>query len=75
MRKAIIKAENLTKIYKDGQNEIKALDDLNFSFYEGEFVVILGPSGAGKSTLLHILGGMKFQNILIKSLDYFVDLK
>ncbi len=59
MRKTIIKAENLTKIYKDGQNEIKALDDLNFSFYEGEFVVILGPSGAGKSTLLHILGGME----------------
>ncbi len=59
MKNQIIETKNLTKIYKDGQNEIKALDDVSFSFSEGEFVVILGPSGAGKSTLLHILGGME----------------
>ena len=59
MKNQIIETKNLTKIYRDGQNEIKALDDVSFSFLEGEFVVILGPSGAGKSTLLHILGGME----------------
>ncbi|MCR5348017.1 MAG: ABC transporter ATP-binding protein [Bacilli bacterium] len=54
-----ILVEHLCKIYNPGQeNEVRALDDVNFTLNEGEFVVILGPSGAGKSTLLNILGGM-----------------
>lgn len=50
--------ENVTKIYKMGEVEIKALDNMSFSIDKGQFVVIVGPSGAGKSTVLNILGGM-----------------
>lgn len=54
----ILKCENLSKIYKMGQVEVKALINAGFEVEKGEFVVILGPSGSGKSTLLNILGGM-----------------
>ncbi len=52
---------NIGKVYgnkKKGEQEVIALDDVNFKINKGEFVFILGPSGAGKSTLLNILGGM-----------------
>ena len=48
----------MDKIYKSGENYLKAMDDVNFTIDQGEFVVILGPSGAGKSTLLNLLGGL-----------------
>lgn len=54
----MIKVENLEKIYRTGEIEVKALDGVTFRIEEGEFVVIVGASGAGKSTLLNILGGM-----------------
>ncbi len=54
----ILKCENLSKTYKMGQVEVKALINAGFEVEKGEFVVILGPSGSGKSTLLNILGGM-----------------
>ncbi len=54
----MIKINNLSKIYKTGDIEVKALDNISFTIDEGEFVVIVGASGAGKSTLLNILGGM-----------------
>ena len=54
----ILKVEHLSKIYGQGENEVRALDDVSFSVEKGQFVAIIGPSGSGKSTLLHILGGV-----------------
>ena len=54
----ILQVEHLSKIYGQGENEVKALDDVSFSVEKGQFVAIIGPSGSGKSTLLHILGGV-----------------
>ena len=58
MKKEIIKAEHLKRVFKVGNIEINAINDITFSAYEGELVVILGPSGSGKTTTLNILGGM-----------------
>jgi len=55
---AIVEFENVTRIYKSGEHELRALDHVSFRLDEGKFVVILGPSGAGKSTLLNLLGGL-----------------
>jgi putative ABC transport system ATP-binding protein len=52
----IIETENLKKIYRTDVVETTAVDDVNFSLSEGQFVSVMGPSGCGKSTLLHILG-------------------
>ena len=54
----ILKVEHLSKIYGQGENEVRALDDVSFSVEKGQFVAIIGPSGSGKSTRLHILGGV-----------------
>lgn len=51
---AIVELKNVTRVYKSGDHELKALDGVNISLDEGKFVVILGPSGAGKSTLLNM---------------------
>lgn len=50
--------KDITKIYKTGDFEQKALDKVNISFRENEFVSILGRSGGGKTTLLNIIGGL-----------------
>lgn len=55
---SIVEFEKVTRVYKAGDHELKALDHIDFSLEEGKFVVILGPSGAGKSTLLNMLGGL-----------------
>ncbi len=53
---AIIEVENLVKIYKTGDVELRALDNVTCSINKGEFVCIMGPSGSGKSTMMNILG-------------------
>ncbi len=54
----LIQTENLTKIYTEGEVEVRALDGVNLSIDRGEFVSVVGTSGSGKSTLLHLLGGL-----------------
>ncbi len=53
----MIRVERLNKSYKTRGDSVLALDDINLSVNEGEFVSIVGPSGCGKSTLLYIIGG------------------
>jgi len=55
---SIIEFKNVSRVYKVGDHEQKALDSIDLSIEEGKFIVILGPSGAGKSTLLNLLGGL-----------------
>ncbi|WP_310937604.1 ABC transporter ATP-binding protein [Clostridium sp. SHJSY1] len=52
----VISIKNVNKIYHMGNNEFKALEDINLIIEKGEYVAILGPSGAGKSTLMNIIG-------------------
>ena len=54
----LIEFKDVVKEYRSGDHVLRAMDNVNFTIDEGEFVVILGPSGAGKSTLLNLLGGL-----------------
>jgi len=56
--KSFIELKDVKKTYIVGEQKFNALDGIDLSINQGEFVVILGPSGAGKSTLLNLLGGM-----------------
>lgn len=53
---ALLQLKNVSKIYRLGDEEIRALDDVSVDIGTGEFMSIIGPSGSGKSTLMHILG-------------------
>ena len=68
---SFIEVKNVTKTYKMGEVEIKALDDAGFGIEKGEFVVVVGPSGAGKTTILNILGGMDIAKFDEKALTAY----
>jgi lipoprotein-releasing system ATP-binding protein len=77
MNNILLKAENISKIFNDGDNSLEILKCLNLELAIGEKIAILGQSGSGKSTLLHILAGLddpssgkvKFNNKIIGSLS------
>ncbi len=55
---SVIETKNLCKTYKDHENEVHAVNDVNLSIAQGEFTAIVGPSGSGKTTLLNLIGGL-----------------
>ena len=54
----LMQIQHLSKVYGQGENQVRAVDDISFTVEKGEFLAIIGPSGSDKSTLLHILGGV-----------------
>jgi putative ABC transport system ATP-binding protein len=54
----MIRCIDVRKVYRQGNNEIIALDGVSLDIAKGQFAVIMGPSGSGKSTLLHLIGGL-----------------
>lgn len=59
--KPLVEFKNLKKYYHMGDTVVKALDDVSFKIYEGEFVAIVGTSGSGKSTAMNIIGCLDIQ--------------
>jgi len=58
LKTCLISCRGLTKIYKMGESEVRALDGVDLDIHEGEFVAIIGSSGSGKSTLMNMLGAL-----------------
>ena len=54
----LMQIQHLSKVYGQGENQVRAVDDISFTVEKGEFLAIIVPSDSGKSTLLHILGGV-----------------
>lgn len=71
---AVMKVENLTKIFESAAGRVVALKNVNISIRKGEFVAIVGPSGSGKSTLLNIIGALDRPSsgrVMIRGVDIF----
>jgi putative ABC transport system ATP-binding protein len=56
--RALISCRGLTKVYRMGDQEVRALDGVDLDIHEGEFVAIMGPSGSGKSSLMNLIGAL-----------------
>ncbi len=54
----IVSATDITRVYGEGEAEVRALDGVTVEFPRGRFTAIMGPSGSGKSTLMHVLAGL-----------------
>lgn len=70
----ILKVQNLSKVYGQGEGQVKALQNVSFSMEKGEFAAVVGESGSGKSTLLHLVGGLDTPTagkILLDDMDLF----
>lgn len=70
----ILRVQELTKVYGEGEAKVTALNQVSFSVEKGEFVAIIGPSGSGKSTLLHMIGGVDRPtsgNVVIDGTDIY----
>jgi putative ABC transport system ATP-binding protein len=57
-RPSVVAVRDLSKIYKQGEINVTALDRISLDIHQGEFLTLMGPSGSGKSTLLHIIAGI-----------------
>lgn len=58
MKQAIVKLNNISKIYRQGKVEVKAVNSVSLSIAKGDFAVLCGPSGSGKTSLLNLIGGL-----------------
>lgn len=70
----ILKVQDLSKIYGQGEGQVKALQNVNFSMEKGEFAAVVGESGSGKSTLLNCVGGLDIPTsgkVLLDGMDLF----
>ncbi len=54
----IVSVQSVTRVYRMGEVDVRALRDASIDIYDGEFLIVVGPSGSGKSTLLNLIGGM-----------------
>jgi putative ABC transport system ATP-binding protein len=68
-RKTMIELEAVSKVYRSGSIEVRALDSVDLLVDEGEFVAIMGPSGSGKSTMMNILGCLDVPSTGLYRLD------
>lgn len=72
MNNTVIDAHNISKVYDEGPQPVKAVDNIHLHINKGEFVALVGPSGSGKTTLLNMLGGLDEPttgNVLINGVD------
>ncbi len=70
----ILKVQNLSKVYGQGEGQVKALQNVSFSMEKGEFAAVVGESGSGKSTLLNLVGGLDLPTggkVFLDGMDLF----